>query len=319
MARTLADPASLGGWCYATAVRLACVLVLALPACSQVLGIEELAGPCTLDNGCGGGQVCDLTAPGGAQCISREGDIDGDGIPNAMDFCHHKMGGKFDEDQDGMGDECDPCPIARPPAKPDTDGDAVDSPCDPDPAEPGDQISAFDGFNAGIPVGWRIEGPWQPRGGEIVITPTDASTTFSLSAPVPLSTPHVAVLAQYRVDSVDGAATQARVGVMASDRRPAGITEISCGGSRAGGIDSVLLQTDTGASAQPLLDLFAPASLYRVAERIDGALGQCAMVADERGGAVQQGTSGESSSEGGLFVRGVTARFQYLLVIQRKP
>jgi hypothetical protein len=156
------------------------------------------------------------------------------------------------------------------------------------------------------------------RGGEAVITPPDASTIFSLSAPVALSTPHIAVLGQYRVDAVDGAATQARIGVTAIDRRPANITAITCGGSRAGGIDSVLLDTDTGAAASPLLDLFEAASLYRVAERIDNALGQCAMVADDRNGAVQQSTSGEASSEGGVFVRGVKARFQYVLVVQRK-
>lgn len=300
-------------------MRWPCVLLLALPACSQVLGIEDLDGPCTVSTGCGDSQVCDLTAPGGAQCIARDGDLDGDGIPNAMDFCQHKAGGKFDEDQDGMGDECDPCPIAKPPATPDPDGDEVDRPCDPDPATPGDTIALFDGFNNGIPMGWKVEGPWEARGGEVLISPPEASTLFALSAPLPLSSKHVAVIAQYRVDTVDGAATQARVGVTALDRRPAGITEITCGGSRAGGIDSVLLQTDTGASAMPLLDLFEPASLYQVAERIDNAFGQCAIVADERGGAVEQSTLGESPSEGGVFVRGVTARFQYVLVIQRKP
>jgi hypothetical protein len=301
------------------AAPLALIASITFGGCSQLLGIENLDGPCTVAAGCGDGEVCDMSAPGGSTCIDSDGDLDNDGIPNTQDFCHHAPGGKFDEDQDGLGDECDPCPIARPPATPDTDGDGVDSPCDPEPGIAGDQITAFSGFNAGLPPGWIASGPWEARGGEVVITAPDPTTTFTLTAPLPLLSAHVAVLGQYRIDRVDAAATQNRAGVTAIDIRPAGMSVVTCGGSRSGGTDSVLLDTDAGASSQAFTNLFDPASLYRVAERIDNAQGACAMIADAQTTAVQQATLGEKPSQGGLVVRGVTARFQYLLVIQRKP
>ena len=78
-----------------------------------------------------------------------------DGLPNGKDFCQHAMGGAFDEDKDGFGDDCDRCPIAAPRATPDTDGDMVDAPCDPAPTEPGDEILFFDGFGNGISAEWK--------------------------------------------------------------------------------------------------------------------------------------------------------------------
>lgn len=298
-------------------MRLALTLValLAIYGC----GDATLGGPCSLDEPCDDGEVCDVGNPGGGKCLPAGGDVDNDGLPNDRDFCHRAPGGAFDEDGDLLGDSCDPCPIARPPDAPDPDGDAVDSPCDPDPSTPGDTIAVFEGFNEGIPASWlRSTGAtWEPRGGEVVGTAADPSTLGTLTAPVPLVTTRMAVLAQYRIDATDATATQNFSGVIAIDRRPAGVAAILCGGARAGGMDNLLLDTDTGASSKLLAGLFDPASLYRVALRLEGAQAACALQADAVMDAVQASTGGEAPSEAGLAIRGVTARFQYLLVVQR--
>src|SRR5690242_14944580 len=150
---------------------LACVrllLILMLAGCSGA----SLGGPCSVAHACGDGAICDLTDPDGPTCIDAAGDVDGDGIPNGNDFCEHAPGGAHDEDADGIGDDCDPCPIAKPPASPDPDGDAVDSPCDPDPHTAGDTILLFDGFADGLGSNWTPTTPasWTAVGGELVVS-----------------------------------------------------------------------------------------------------------------------------------------------------
>lgn len=303
---------------YARQVRACLAIVVALIASG--CGGDSGGGPCTRDEACARGEVCNLSAPdapGMGTCIPDDGDIDGDGLRNDRDFCHGQPGGAYDEDLDLLGDDCDRCPIAPPPATPDADGDELDSPCDPDPGAAGDQVVAFDGFNAPLPETWSMTPGWELRGGEVVATPPEPTEFLTLVAPLPLVTTKLAVLAQYRVDRVDASATQNFAGVTAIDRRPAGVSTVVCGGSRAGGIDSVLLDTDTGASSMRLMNLFDPAGRYRVAERIDGIQSACAMISDTEMTAVQQTTGGEAPTEAGLTVRAATVRFQYLLVIQR--
>ncbi len=281
----------------------------------------EIGAPCSLDNpDCGDGAVCNLSAPdGNTTCIDAGGDIDKDGLRNDKDFCNNGPGGQYDEDGDGIGDDCDRCPIARPLATPDSDNDAVDAPCDPDSSTDGDEIALFEGFNSGMmPDGWKAVGTWQFKLGEVVGTPPDPATLATLTGPLPLLTTHVAALASYRIDGVDMAATTSYVGVSTIDRRPAGVSAVSCGGQRAGGADSLLLDTDTGAAPKPFTNLFDQASRYRVAEKLDGITAACSMIADNEQGAVQQSTGGNAPSEGSVFARGATARFQYLLVVQRR-
>lgn len=286
---------------------------LPLVACSPDVG-----GPCSATQPCGDGAVCDLTDPGGPICVAADGDDDGDGIPNDRDFCMHQEGGAFDEDLDRIGDDCDACPIAPPPATPDPDGDDLDSPCDPDPSTPGDRIVVFNGFNdPALPMGWRSTAGWQLRGGEaIVVAPAVLET---LTAPLPLVTSHTAVLAAYRIDAVDAAASENAASVIAVDRRPAGTSLVTCGASRSGGSDRLLLDTDTSnMSDEFAMSLFDPAGLYRVATRVDGAQAACALIADRETGAVQASTSGQAMTEGGLSARSATVRFSYLLVVQRQ-
>jgi hypothetical protein len=225
----------------------------------------------------------------------------------------------FDEDADQVGDDCDRCPIAPPPATPDTDTDEVDAPCDPDSTTNGDRIVVFEGFNTGMPATWKAVGAWEVRGGEVVGTPPDPTTLATLVAPLPLVTTKLAVLGSYRVDRVDAAASTSYIGVTAIDRRPAGIAAVSCGGHRTPTTESLLLDTDTGAAPTPLVDLFSTANRYRVAQRLENVSAACSMIADNEQGAVQQTTGGNAPSEAGVFVRGAVARFQYVLVVQRAP
>ena len=291
---------------------LGLALGLAVPACSPSIG-----GPCSLDDPCDEG-VCNLSGPGEPACVEADGDVDGDGLPNQGDFCNQQPGGAFDEDGDGLGDECDACPIARPPARPDGDTDLVDSPCDPDPTVDGNQITIFEGFNGGLPASWRKEnGTWDARGGEASFTSTDPNVTATLTVPLPISSRHLAVQASYRVDRLDAAAPQNLAGVAAVDRRPAGTTTITCSGSRTGGMDSLVVNSDAGNMSKPFTNLFDPAGLYRIAQRIEGAVGACAMSANTQEGGVSASIPAETPTEAGLSARGADVRFQYLLVVQR--
>jgi hypothetical protein len=286
-------------------------LGLAVSACSPSIG-----GPCSLDDPCDEG-ICNLSGPGAPVCIESDGDIDGDGLLNKHDFCNQQPGGAFDEDGDLLGDDCDPCPIARPPARPDADDDGVDSPCDPDPTLDGNQITVFNGFNEDLPATWRKEGTWEVRGGEARVTATDSTTRFNLTVPLPIASRHLAILASYRVDRLDPMALESAAGVVSIDRRPAGIAAVSCTSSRVGGADSLLVDSDVGASARPFTNLFDPAGLYRIAQLIEGASGACAMIAGTQEGAVSTMTPGETPTEAGLRARALDARFQYLLIVQR--
>lgn len=277
----------------------------------------DLGGPCSATEPCDDG-VCDLTNPEGAICVDSDGDDDGDGIPNKRDFCQHQMGGEYDEDLDGIGDICDACPIAPPPEKPDADGDEVDSPCDPDPSTAGEQIVVFDGFNGGAaPANFTVTTGWEFRGGEAIATPGSPTATALLSAPLSLASSHLAVLTRYRVDAVDATATESAAQVVAIDRRPAGISIVSCAGSRVGGMDRLVLDTGVMFASDVVDSLFDPAALYRAVLKIDGAQAQCALIGDRDTGAAQANTNGENASEAGLAAKGATIRFGYLLAVQR--
>src|SRR5262249_51042497 len=132
------------------------MLVTTLGACdsgTKVGGGGE-GDSCDVMHPCDSNSTCSITHTddGSGECLAKGEDIDNDGLPNEMDFCNAGQGGKYDEDRDLIGDDCDKCPIASPPANPDTDGDDVDAPCDPDSHEPGDQIVLFQGFRDGIPA-----------------------------------------------------------------------------------------------------------------------------------------------------------------------
>ncbi|MGE3767450.1 MAG: hypothetical protein AB7L94_34670 [Kofleriaceae bacterium] len=291
---------------------------LLLAACTSGSGDGPGEGDsCDRMTPCGDDTVCSVThtSDGSGECLAKGEDIDSDGLSNEMDYCNAGAGGQFDEDRDLIGDDCDKCPIAPPPAAPDPDGDDVDSPCDPDNREPGDQIVVFEGFRNGIPATWTKTGTWEQRGGDAVATST---TEISLTTALPLTTSKMALLVQYRVDAVDAAANPAYIGLIARDQRPASNAVVRCGSQRTTAVgDSLFLEGDAGAMSAPVANAFNSASLYSVALRTQGISAQCAMQADDTQVAAEATTSGEALTQAGVFVKGGTARFSYVLAIQR--
>ncbi|MFN0251600.1 MAG: hypothetical protein ACKV2T_32290 [Kofleriaceae bacterium] len=299
-------------------MRAALTFLALFAACtSKTTGGGGEGDSCDVMTACGDTAVCSVThtTDGSGECIAKGEDLDSDGLANEMDYCNASAGGQYDEDRDLIGDECDKCPIASPLANPDPDGDEVESPCDPDPREPGDRIVAFEGFRNGIPSTWAKTGTWEQRGGDAVATST---TEITLTTALPLTTTKMALLVQYRVDAVDAGQPTPYIGLVARDQRPASNAVVRCGSQRSAGIgDALSLEGDRGAMVAPVVNAFNSASLYSIALRLQGLSAQCAMIADETQVAAEATTSGEALTQAGIFVKGGTARFSYVLAIQR--
>src|SRR5687767_2851596 len=245
-------------------------MALALTGCSG----STLGDTCSQTSPCSDGEVCDYTATGGAVCVSADGDSDGDGLTNDKDFCLHKEGGKFDEDSDGIGDDCDSCPIAPPRPTPDPDGDAVESPCDPEPTVEGHEILFFDGFGEGLAAGWMptTAAAWSGGTGEVTVNLASVATQDYLEHTISGKS-NIAIEAGYRVDRVENTATRHLVAVYAEDPRPAGVATVQCGVSRADATagDVVVVQTNAGAMSQPTIDpALLSSKLYRVGTFVSG-------------------------------------------------
>jgi hypothetical protein len=290
-----------------------------LAACGATTTTTNIGGPCDASNKCDSGQICDRTNPGGQMCIDANGDIDGDGIPNGKDFCQHMAGGAFDEDGDGIGDDCDHCPIAPPPSQADSDGDAVDSPCDPDTRTPGDRILLFNGFNAAVA---NAGADWKFQNGEAVVTPAAPNMEEELKLPLAAATNHMTIYAAYQIDSVATGAAQADAAVAsATAGLPMGESRVQCGGSRSPGSDAILLKSDSGGSSdqstKPVTNVFNSANRYRLLQQLDGATATCALAGDSdaNSGAIQLATDGNTPNQISLYARGATVRFSYILVV----
>jgi hypothetical protein len=296
----------------------ACLLAVFATGCL----IPEKVGPPNCGTAsCSSDEICDRTDPGGPVCISVDGDLDGDGISNGKDFCEHMPGGATDEDGDGIGDVCDPCPIAPPPSTPDPDGDAVDSPCDPDPRTPGDQILLFEGFQQGLSTDWTPDTPaaWSTTVGELVVNTTGLTTLESIHIPV---TPRVnmAVEASYRIDGLVAGSTDHVVIVGGSDPRPAGVARMECGVQHddTTNADAVAVITDQSSMQQVTNSAFDSARLYRVAGySTSGQIG-CTVIGDGNAlGIVHAPITPDSLGNISLGARATSARFQWVLVVGR--
>jgi hypothetical protein len=300
------------------------VLALTLAACGASTGGPTLGDPCDGENPCNSGEICDFTAEGGPICITGQGDLDGDGIPNAMDFCQHQMGGAADEDRDGIGDDCDRCPIAAPRATPDADNDNVDSPCDPDPREPGDEILLFEGFSStALDTRWKATtaSVWKVQGGEVIATAPAAAAQDYLTTLV-VAKANISIEASYRIDRIDSAGTPVQhiVALYMSDPRPAGVASMSCGVTKAdgGAGELVLIETNQSAMNQLVSGAFDSANLYRAGGYVTGNRAACSVIANNTPlGTVQASITPDQLSSISLTAKAATARFQYVLVVGR--
>jgi hypothetical protein len=303
-------------------VRYILVVVVCFGCTAQSSGVT-LGGPCSLDEQCAEGGVCDYSAADPI-CIDAAADPDGDGIPNSMDHCPNGPGGMYDEDHDGIGDDCDRCPIAPPPAVPDADGDAVDSPCDPDPKTAGDTILLFEGFNAPLDTTvWNASTPdaWTVEGGELVVRLGAVPTEDFMSTNVNPAA-NLAVETSYRVDKLEASATTHLVAAGARDTRPAGVASFECGvvHSDVGGAEDVVdLETNQGANSHSVaLTAFDSARLYRAAASSTGTTVGCTVIGDNMPvGTVQGSITPDALGQVSLAARAVTARYQWLLVVGR--
>lgn len=283
---------------------------------------EKHLGPNCGTQACNDSEVCDKTDPSGPTCIPANGDIDGDGIPNSKDFCDHMAGGDTDEDGDGIGDICDPCPIAPPPATPDPDGDAVDRPCDPDPYTKGDTILLFDGFGHGLGSNWTptTASAWTAQDGELVASLAgDPSTDFLKTAVIAKA--NLAIETAWRIDRVETGSTDHLVGVGGSDPRPAGVASMDCGLDRNDQTvaDEVALVTNQSSGDKvESTSLFDTAKLYQIGAYAAGGTVACTAVADGNAlDIVQAPITPDGMAAIQLEARAVTVRFEWILVVGR--
>lgn len=272
------------------------------------------------DEYCGADRVCDHTDPSGLPiCIAANEDLDGDGILNGQDFCAHVPGGATDEDGDGIGDVCDPCPIAPPPATPDADGDAVDSPCDPDSHSGGDTIVFFDGFGSGLDPAWKATTPsaWTIEGGELVVNLAGQPNSDFLQIGV-LTKTSLSVETAYRIDRLETGASDHFVVIGGSDPRPAGVATMQCGldHNDTTSAESVLIQTNLNNAVSPTTKAFNTASLYTLGAYDTGNSVGCTALGDGTAlGVVQAPISPDSLTSIALGARAVTARYEWVLVV----
>lgn len=296
------------------------LLALIVVGCSD--SPSNTDGPCSLTEPCSSSAVCDFTADGGPMCIPKDGDLDGDGLTNDKDFCQHQQGGAFDEDVDGVGDDCDRCPIAPPRSTPDTDTDLVDAPCDPAPSTDGDEILLFDGFQNGLDTRWMATTPgaWRVQGGEMIATlATVPDQEFMKTNVVGKNT--IAIEASYRVDKVETSAARHLVGVYATDPRPAGAANLECYVTKADaapGTELVVVQSNLSSMNMPTSEAFNSANIYRVGATATGTSARCVVLANGNPlGTVQTTITADQLSQVGLTAHATSVRYQYVLVVGR--
>lgn len=142
-------------------------------------------------------------------------DTDSDGIADTNDNCPARANSdQSNEDNDAVGDVCDPCPINA--DNTDSDGDGLGNFCDPSGATV-DRLLQFVSFHSGLPAGWGMEGDVTIANGEARLdAPSGTGAYITYASPV---ASFVSIWVSYTFVAFDGG-TLAGMGVM--DRRQVG-------------------------------------------------------------------------------------------------
>jgi hypothetical protein len=261
-------------------------------------------------------------------------DRDGDRIPDTTDLCPDVSDPtQHDEDTDGLGDACDGCPHVASTDQTDVDADGVWDECDPS-LDAAHRITTFLTFE-GNPIGWTADieagGTLTARveGDAFVLGASEANVAILRGPPGPTGTRY-AIWTAVTLESVEPPGSSTRV-------RNYGLVDQVTG---AAGVESALMMA-------PLDDIVdAEIADLRMIELDGGAnrgsinfpepeiptsfeLGRRTVFAYRRLNAsrslrfvapgVDLTTGGDLTRTGGSFglrVRGTTARFEHLVVIE---
>ncbi len=284
---------------------------------------------CSLvDKSCPEGQACVAGFCGGIPAdldaaidatIDAFVDSDGDGIADAKDNCPHIPNpDQGDEDKDGLGDLCDPCPIDA--DNTDPDGDGVAGLCDPHPNTAGDKIVAFEGFHGAIPTTWQVTGT-----GTVAVTAdyaviTNAANKTTMLVP-PLTTfGNGMIMTRVIVDATPGTTrTALTAGLPYNPTTGKGIEcelHAPTPGATTGREVSLF---DSLATAEPANNQFVwqLATPYRLTMTRNGASYACSATDDN--GVVKAANGGTNSipmqSEVALVAAGTSAHVAWVLVV----
>ena len=260
--------------------------------------------------------VCDTEPgdPGDANTpdTSSPNDIDGDGIPNAIDNCPMKANAnQANEDADATGDVCDNCP-PFPSTGVDADADGVGDVCDPHLLIPGDSIALFEGFaGAALPAGWTATGSWSVQLGSLYskASGNDLDTLVIPYAHTPNQTISAFATITELENDIGGS-----IGIV--DRFD-GNQGLHCGGGSAGGELFGLINAANGVFQDSKPHPFDVGTLYRMTFTRVGKQYECVTV-QTSGTTVQTKTDFDTTAGANIGFRNRTASasFPWIMVVK---
>jgi hypothetical protein len=242
------------------------------------------------------------------------GDRDHDGIVDSLDNCADVANQiQADEDGDGLGDVCDPCPPFV--DNEDSDGDGLGDACDPNPTVAGDTLLVFEGFQETLSASWTVSGTFTVAGGDGVLSAADAATSL-LTMPSPVGA-RVEIRAAFVIHTIT--ATGLNLGAIGIiDRlQPSTDKSVTCqlAGLAAGTQESLRI-FDTSASANVATESygFAPGDAKELRFHRDGTAYACSVVSPA---AHVNGTAtfAPASPQIGMRVHGAVARWHWVMLV----